>query len=77
MDLTQTRYYQQHHITHKTGKKWMKGLLKHLHELAWTQWDYHNKTLYDPELKIQQQVQALLNRHIEDEYARGMDNLPP
>ena len=45
----QQRYYRSQHIHHITAKKWMKGLLKHLHTLAWSQWDHRNKTLHHPD----------------------------
>jgi hypothetical protein len=58
-------------------KKWMKGFLKRLHQLAWEQWDHRNKVLYDPELRWQKRMKQQLEDAIMAESLRGPMDLPP
>ena len=48
--VIQCRHYKQHAISHMTGKRWIKGLLKCLHNLAHGQWMHRNAVMYDPDL---------------------------
>jgi hypothetical protein len=75
--ISQERHYRRLSISNRNGKRWMKGLLHHLHLLAWTQWDHRNQVLHHPDLKIQRIARGLLHRHIAAEYSRGRDDLPP
>ena len=75
--ISQERHYRRLNISNRNGKRWMKGLLHHLHTLAWTQWDHRNQVLHHPDLKIQRVARALLHQHIAAEYSWGRDDLPP
>ena len=73
----QSRYYQLNAITSKSTNRWMRGLLRKLHELGHGQWQHRNDTLYHPQMKKQNEAVAMLHQEILTEYARGRCDLPP
>ena len=73
----QARYYKLHFMHSRSSTKWLKGLLKRLHELAHGQWQHRNDTLYHPQKKQQQAARAMMEQEIINEYARGYADLHP
>ena len=75
--LIQQRHSKHKHIIHKTGRRWMRLLLKQLHNLAWAQWDHRNDVLHNPQSRRNRALLANLQDEIIHEQMRGPDDLPP
>ena len=75
--IAQARHCRRNIITHITARHWMRGLLKCLRTLAWSQWKHRNDVMYEPNLKKQQEARSLLHQEIISEYGRGPADLPP
>jgi hypothetical protein len=73
----QQRHYKRNHIIHKTGRKWMRMLLKHLHNLAWAQWDHRNDVLHNPQSSRNRALSSKLQVELIQEQMRGPEDLPP
>ena len=74
--LLQQRHYKNMGKWKLTGQRWIKGLLKRLHELAWKQWDHRNHILHREDQPHQQRAIALLREDIIAEHQRGVEDLP-
>ncbi len=72
----QDQYYTQLAISDKTAQSWMRCLLKHLHNLAWAQWEHRNNTLHTEDGPRIQKIDKLMNREIIKECTQGPGNLP-
>ena len=72
----QQRHYDSLYITSTTGKRWMKLLLKRIHQLAWGQWDHRNDVLHNPTSNRNRSLPHQLETEITDEMIRGVEDLP-
>ena len=74
--LLQHNYYKRSNIR-KSSTRWLRGMLQHVHHLAWNQWDHRNKIKHNivrPETK---RALNLLHSEITREYLQGHDTLLP
>lgn len=73
----QEQHLQENDYPHpNTSSKWMIGLLKKLHYLAWHQWEHRNSVKHKTGKARQKQAEALLNQRIASLLMQGCQRLP-
>ena len=70
----QTQYYRLLGLR-RTGKRWVVALIRKLWEVSWTMWDHRNKILHQDDLH-EVLGREELKEQIEEEYLRGLVDLP-
>jgi hypothetical protein len=74
--LLQHNYYKRSNIR-KSSTRWLRGMLQHVHHLAWNQWDHRNKIKHNIARPETKRALNLLHSEITREYLKGHDTLLP
>ena len=72
--LIQMQYFRKHRFR-RSGRKWLRGILLHLHHMGWNQWEHRNKintTVTKPE---EAEAEALLQQEIITQITSRMHEL--
>ena len=72
---TQDRYYRSEGLQ-RSSKRCARDLLRHLHQLAWAQWDHRNTAKHRTICSGQKEARQRLDKAIINEMIRGFDDLP-
>ena len=60
----------------KTGARWTTKLIKKLWNILWDIWEFRNETVMTSEIVLHSPENEAINRQIDQEYDKGLDQIP-